>query len=67
MQRDPQENLCGVLNGNGIIVKGDLSMSYQIINVCDHYEVYINGIFICSGDTYSEASREADKCLVERR
>lgn len=42
-------------------------MSYQIINIGGHYEVYINGEFICSGDTYSEASREADKCLAERR
>ena len=42
-------------------------MSYQIIHVFGHYEVYINGQFVCSGDTYNEASREAEKCLAERR
>ena len=42
-------------------------MSYKIVNVCGHYEVYINGKFVCSGDTYNEASKEAEKCLSERR
>jgi hypothetical protein len=42
-------------------------MAYRIINVCGHYEVYINGEFICSGDTASEAAREAEKVLAERR
>lgn len=39
----------------------------DIIQVMDHYEVYINGIFICSGDTQNEAEKEAVKCLEERR
>jgi hypothetical protein len=39
----------------------------KIIHVMDHYEVYINGNFICSGDTLNEAVREAEKCLAERR
>lgn len=42
-------------------------MAYQIINVRGHYEVYINGEFVCSGDTISEAIKEAEKCLTERR
>lgn len=42
-------------------------MIYHIVNICGHYEVYINGEFVCSGDTYTEASREADKYLAERR
>ena len=42
-------------------------MEYNIIHVMDHYEVYIQGEFICSEDTYSKATREAEKCLAERR
>jgi len=42
-------------------------MAYKIINVRGHYEVYINGEFICSGDTQNEAAREAEKVLAERR
>ena len=42
-------------------------MSFRIVNIGGHYEVYIDGKFVCSGDTYNEASREADKCLAERR
>lgn len=42
-------------------------MAYQIKNVGGHYEVYINGEFICSGDTWNEAAREAERYLVERR
>jgi hypothetical protein len=64
MQRSPQGNSHTALNGS---LEREDNMSYQIINVMGHYEVYINGIFICSGDTYSEASREAEKCLAERR
>jgi hypothetical protein len=39
----------------------------EIIHVMDHYEAYIDGMFVCSGDTRNEAVREAEKCLVERR
>lgn len=39
----------------------------EIIHVMDHYEAYINGNFICSGDTLNEAETEAEKCLTERR
>lgn len=42
-------------------------MAYQIIHVMDHYEVYFNGKFVCSGDTWNEAVREAERCLVEGR
>jgi hypothetical protein len=42
-------------------------MAYQIIHVRGHYEVYINGKFVCSGDTWSEAVREAEKHLTEGR
>ena len=30
-------------------------MDYEIIPNRGHYEVYLNGVFICSEDTYSEA------------
>ena len=41
-------------------------MEMKVINVRGHYEVYLKGKFICSGDTMSEAVREAEKCLAER-
>ena len=37
---------------------------YKIINVHGHYEGYINGKFICSGDTYPEVARELEKELM---
>ena len=33
-------------------------MAYKIVQVRDHYEVYINGQFYCSADTWSEAETE---------
>ena len=33
-------------------------MKYEIIDVRGHYEIYINGNFYCSADTYTEAIRE---------
>ena len=33
-------------------------MEYDIIRVYDHYEVFINGQFYCSEDTYADAARE---------
>jgi hypothetical protein len=38
--------------------------SYDIIHVNVHYEVYLNGRFLCSADTYVEAVKELEK---ERR
>ena len=45
-------------------------MSYKIIPVKGHYEIYVDGEFFCSADSWSEAEREIeafqlDKCLVE--
>lgn len=42
-------------------------MEIKVVNVHGHYEAYCNGKFICSGDTMSEAVREAEKCLAEGR
>lgn len=42
-------------------------MDFKVVNVHGHYEVYYKGKFICSGDTMSEAVREAEKCLAEGR
>ena len=42
-------------------------MAYQIINVRGHYEAYINGKFVCSGDTWSETVREVEKHLSKMR
>lgn len=44
-------------------------MKYSIAPVYDHYEVYINGKFYCSADTWFEAVREIEEyqkamCLV---
>lgn len=35
-------------------------MSYQIVSNKGHYEIYINGNFYCSADTYAEAIREVE-------
>lgn len=35
-------------------------MKYEIIDVRGHYEIYINGNFYCSVDTYTEAIREIE-------
>ena len=32
----------------------------EIIPINGHYEVYINGEFYCSADTYEEAEREIE-------
>ena len=41
-----------------------MEAQYKIINVRGHYEGYINGEFICSGDTYTEVARELEKELM---
>ena len=54
-------------NRNPVIVnvlfkpKGtETEMKYKIVDVYGHYEVYINGNFYCSVDTYTEAIREIE-------
>lgn len=42
-------------------------MEPDVKPVMDHYHAYIQGKFICSGDTYNEAYKEAEKYLAERR
>ena len=32
--------------------------TFEIRHVREHYEVYINGKFYCSADTYSEANSD---------
>ena len=36
-------------------------MSYNIVNVNGHYEVYINGQFYCSADSTVEAAKEINE------
>lgn len=38
----------------------DCSIDFEIIHVAGHYEVYINGDFYCSADTFSEAVSEVE-------
>ena len=33
-------------------------MEYKIINVHGHYEAYLNGKFVCSGDSVMEVIKE---------
>lgn len=33
---------------------------YDIIHVNGHYEAYLNGQFICSGDTKAEVEKELE-------
>ena len=35
-------------------------MPAEIIAINGHYEVYVNGKFVCSADSYSEAVTEID-------
>lgn len=35
-------------------------MDYDIVPTFGHYEIYINGKFYCSTDTYYEAVREIE-------
>lgn len=39
----------------------------QIVRKGSHYEVYIDGVFVCSADTAVEAAKELDSYLDERR
>ena len=42
--------------------KGVTTMEqYQIIAIRGHYEVYLNGKFFCSADTFMEAVKEIEK------
>lgn len=36
-------------------------MSYKIVNVRGHYEIYINGKFYCSADNMKEATKELER------
>lgn len=38
-----------------------MQIQYEIISVRGHYEVYRNGEFYCSADTYGEAQREIEE------
>ena len=40
---------------------------YEIMAVRGHYEVYCNGKFFCSADTYGEAKREIDMEVKDER
>jgi hypothetical protein len=42
-------------------------IEYDIKHVLEHYEVYIDGKFICSEDKWTDAVREAEEYLAERR
>lgn len=39
----------------------------QIVHKDGHYEAYIDGEFVCSADTVTEAAKEIDKIVEERR
>lgn len=34
---------------------------YEIKRVKEHYELYIDGVFYCSADTFMEAAEELEK------
>lgn len=39
-------------------------MSYDIVPVRGHYEVYINGEFYCSADNMTEAAKEIENAKI---
>lgn len=65
-------NLVGLRVGVQTSQKGYKEMAQEIIDykikkVREHYEVYIDGKFICSEDKQTDAAREAEEYLAERR
>lgn len=42
-------------------------MTYEIIAVMDHYHGYVDGKFVCSGDTQSEVAKDVEEYLMEGR
>ena len=42
-------------------------MNFEIIGVTGHYDVYIEGEFYCSSDTYNEAVDEVDKYMESKQ
>ena len=42
-------------------------MDIRVVHVAGHYEVYVDGGFICSADTLTEAHEELKKWLKNRR
>ena len=42
-------------------------MNFKIVHSVGHYDIYLDGDFYCSADTYSEAVDEVEKCLEKRR
>lgn len=56
-------------NSKGNKKQGGIYMRISITPVYDHFEVYINGRFYCSADTWIEAVREIEEykkemCLI---
>jgi hypothetical protein len=45
----------------------EINMTYEVIAVMDHYHGYVNGKFICSGDTQTEVAKDVEEYLRERR
>lgn len=42
-------------------------VTYKIVRVMEHWHAYVEGKFICSGDTQKEVIEEVEKYLMERR
>lgn len=56
------------MDKNNIESDNDLKMkkrndSIKIVNVHGHYEMFVNGTFFCSGDTYKECADEYEASL----
>ena len=44
-----------------------MDCKYEIIPVCEHFEVHIDGEFYCSADTFSEAKQDIDDYIDSQR
>ena len=42
-------------------------MIFKIVHAAGHYDIYLEGEFYCSADTYGEAVDEVEKYLEMRR
>lgn len=50
-------------------MEGEIQVTYKILHNenAGHYDGYINGMFFCTGDKYSEVAKEIEDYLSKGR
>lgn len=57
---DPKANGTPVFKDDPNLKEDIMDFVWKIVHAQDHYNVYINGMFFCSADTFSEAIGELE-------